>query len=222
MDRARTTLRLFVASPAVALRRALAQALDADASIEVVGEAKSSAQALARVPTLAPDVLLAGAHLRNPDSPQLCRQLRTVVPDLHVLMMGVFPPPSLVNAAIRAGASGVLPHTIDIDELVAAVQTTANGQMVMSTHDLQSALATEESSPLRALNQGERTLFGLVGEGLSNREIAIKLNLSEGTVRNYVSRMLRRLRLTRRAEVVTMAARLQAEQRRWYPPHVSG
>ena len=209
-------IRLFLASPALAIRRALARALDAEAEIEVVGEARSAAQALARVPAARPQVLLAGAHLREPDSSEMCRRLLAGLPELNVLFIGVNADPELVASVIRAGAAGVLPHTIDEDELVEAIRTAAAGRLVMSKETLTDLLRTERaaaaSDPLANLTSLERELFALVGEGLTNAEIAERMHLSPGTVRNYVSRLLRKLQVERRAQVVALAARRDVER----------
>src|SRR4029079_13517080 len=96
LDSVPEPIRLFLASPALAIRRALARALDAEAEIEVVGEARSATQALARVPAVRPDVLVAGAHLREPDSSEMCRRLLAGLPELNVLFIGVNADPELV------------------------------------------------------------------------------------------------------------------------------
>lgn len=209
-------IRLFLASPALAIRRALARALDAEGDIEVVGEARSASQALARVPAARPHVVVAGAHLREPDAPEMCRQLLAGMPELNVLLIGVNATQDLVASVIRAGAVGVVPHTIDIEALVEAIRTAASGRMVMSTDELTDVLRAERaattSDPLANLTPLERELFALIGEGLTNAEIAERTRLAPGTVRNYVSRLLRKLQVERRAEVVAMAARRDVER----------
>lgn len=209
-------IRLVIVSPALAIAHGLAEALDATPEIMVVGEVPSSRQAMARVPAQRPhpDVVLCGAHLTNPDSPEMCQRLRAAVPGLNVLMFGVYASPKLVNAAIHAGASGVVEHTIDLDDLVAAIVTTAKGNMVMSASTLHTALhaSSEESAQFASLTPMERELFALVGDGLSNAEIAERLHLSEGTVRNYTSRMLGKLALTRRSQVAAMVAKMPTQR----------
>jgi two-component system response regulator DevR len=204
-------VRLFLVSPALAIRRALARALDAEPQLVVVGEARTSAQAVARVPAVRPDVVLASAHLTDPDSPEMCRLLRDGMAELQVLIVGVNAPLALVEAVVRAGAAGVVPHTIDEPELVEAIETVASGRTVMSTETLMTILRAESNAedrdPLAHLSGLERELFYLVGEGLSNAEIAERLHLSTGTVRNYVSRLLRKLNVDRRAQVIALAAR---------------
>ena len=215
LDSVNEPIRLFLASPALAIRRALARALDAEADIEVVGEARSATQALARVPAVRPHVVVAGAHLRDPDSPEMCRRLLAGMPELNVLFIGVNATPELVASVIRAGAAGVVPHTIDEDELVEAIRTAAAGRMVMSKDTLTDVLQAERAAttidPLANLTSLERELFALIGEGLTNAEIAERMHLVPGTVRNYVSRLLRKLHVERRAQVVALAARRDVE-----------
>jgi two-component system response regulator DevR len=205
-----TPVRLFLVSPALALRRALAQALDNEAEIEVVGEAGTSTEALARVPAARPDVVLTGSRLRDPDPVEMCRLLLVAMPSLHVLVVDVDENEKLVASAISAGASGVVPETSDEDDLVDAIETAAAGQMVMSTKALMNILNADRKGvedPLANLTPVERELFELVGQGLSNAEIADAMRLAPGTVRNYVSRLLRKLAFERRAQIVALAAR---------------
>jgi DNA-binding NarL/FixJ family response regulator len=215
---------LFLVSPALAIRHALAQALDAQPHIVVVGEGRTSASALTRVPAARPDVVLAGAHLTDPDSPEMCRRLRELMPGLQVLMIGVNAPVKLIEAAVRAGAAGVVPHTIALPDLVATIETAASGHTVMSTDMLTDMLRADASpgkrDPLAGLSGLERELFYLVGEGLTNAEIAVRLRLSPGTVRNYVSRLLRKLGLERRAQVMALAARQDTPPTSWGTPSV--
>ena len=174
-------VRLFLVSPAVALRQSLARGLQAREDLDVVGEASSSRQGVSRVAAVRPDVVLAGAHMRDPDSIEMRRQLRTAVADVQVLLLALYPAQEFVAAAVSAGAAGVLPHTIDEDELVQAVQTAAAGQMVMDTKTLMRMLQDQRPAPrdpLGDLTPLERELFALVGRGLTNAEIAQALHLS--------------------------------------------
>ena len=117
---------------------------------------------------------------------------------------------TLIDAALRAGAAGVVPHTIDEPELVEAIETAAAGRAVMSTDTLTNILRSDalaaEPDPLADLSGDDRELFYLIGEGLTNAEIAAELHLSVGTTRNYVSRLFRNLGVDRRAQVAAMAA----------------
>ena len=204
-------IRLFLVSPALAIRRALARSLDKEPEILVVGEARSTVEAMARTPATRPHVVLAGAHLRDPDTPEMCRRLHASMPEVHILVIGVNASHELVAEAMSAGAAGVLPHTVDDKELMDAIRTAAAGRLVMSTGAFMELLhgrVKEAPDPLEMLTPLERELFDLVGEGLSNAEIAERLHLSQGTVRNYVSRLLHKLQFDRRAQLVARAARL--------------
>ena len=206
-----TPVRLFLVSPARAVRRALALALDDEDDIEVVGEADTSREALARVPAVRPDVVLAGSRLRDPDSAEMCRLLLEARPDLHVLFIDVDADQKLVAEVMTAGASGMVPDTSDEDDLVDAIETAAAGRTVMSAKALRTILHASQKvvapDPLAGLTPLERELFDLVGQGLSNAEIAREMRLAPGTVRNYVSRLLRKLGVERRAQLVVLAAR---------------
>jgi two-component system response regulator DevR len=209
-----TPVRLFLVSPALAVRRALAQALDAEEEIEVVGEADTSTQALARVPAVRPDVVLAGSRLRDPDSAEMCRLLLAGLPGLHVLIVDVDADQKFVTKVISAGASGMVPETADEDDLVDAIETAAAGRTVISTQVLMNILNRQNESaadPFATLTPLERELFELVGQGYSNAEIAEQMRLAPGTVRNYVSRLLRKLAVERRAQLVALAARRKPE-----------
>jgi two-component system response regulator DevR len=137
--------------------------------------------------------------------------MREATPDVQVLMVGVNAALPLIEAVVRAGAAGVVPHTIDEPELVEAIEAVASGRTVLSTEVLTSILRAESKAvppdPLAHLSGLERELFYLVGEGLTNAEIADRLHLSTGTVRNYVSRLFRKLDVQRRAQVIALAAR---------------
>ena len=146
----------------------------------------------------------------------MCRRLLAGMPELNVLFIGVNATPELVASVIRAGAAGVVPHTIDVDALVDAIRTAASGRMVMSKDELTDVLQAERaattSDPVANLTSLERELFALIGDGLTNAEIAERMRLAPGTVRNYVSRLLRKLQFERRAQVVALAARRDVER----------
>ena len=114
-------------------RRALARSLDGEAEILVVGEAASAVDALARAPAARPHLVLTGAHLRDPDTPELCRRLHGAMPGVHIIVVGVNASRELVAELISSGAAGVVPHTIDDKELMDAIRTAAAGRVVLST-----------------------------------------------------------------------------------------
>lgn len=209
-------IRLFLVSPAVAIRRALARVLDDEVEIAVVGQARTATEALRRIPAAGPNVVLSGSGLAHPSSLELVRRIRDDNPDIQVLIVGVDVGQDFIAEAIEAGAAGVLAHTIDEHELVDAITTAAAGRMVVTTDTLSRILGERGADlvapdPLADLTEVEKELFQLVGDGLTNAEIAEAMRLSPGTVRNYVSRLLRKLEVDRRAAVIAMSVRRQAK-----------
>ena len=128
-----------------------------------------------------------------------------------MLLLALYPGQEFVSAALSAGVAGVLPHTIGPRELIQAIQTAAAGHMVLTTQALMGVLQRERTAlsqdPVATLAPLDRELFALVGQGLTNREIARRLHLSPGTVRNYVSRLFRKLDVDGRGQVIALAAR---------------
>jgi two-component system, NarL family, response regulator DevR len=172
-------IRVFLVDGHEVTRRGVATVLAVDPHIRVVGEAESVDQARRRVLAVRPDVaVVAGA--------QLCADLRSVLPGLQCLVLGQDVSPESVQAAIRAGASGYLVK----DVRGALSEPSANGH---------------HQNRLTMLTDRERQLRKLLGEGLSNREIADRLGLGVKTVKNYVSLLLAKLQLTNRTQAAVLA-----------------
>lgn len=166
------------------------------------------------MPAVRPDVVLAGSRLHDPDSAELCRLLLDALPELHVLVVDVDADQKLVARMISAGASGMVADTADEEDLVDAIETAAAGQMVMSARTLMGILRRQhepEPDAVDSLTPLERELFDLIGQGLSNTEIGIRLRLAPGTVRNYVSRLMRKLSVDRRAQLIALAVRREPD-----------
>jgi DNA-binding NarL/FixJ family response regulator len=199
-------IRVFLVDAHEVARRGVATVLAADPHIRVVGEAESEDQALRRVLAVRPDVaVVAGA--------QLCADLRSALPGMRCLVLEQDASPEAVSAAIRAGASGYLVKDVSSAELVAAVRRVAAG------HTLFAAATIALSGPISnghhqnrlmlLLTERERQLLQLLGEGLSNREIAERLGLEVKTVKNYVSMLLAKLQLANRTQAAVLATQLR-------------
>jgi DNA-binding NarL/FixJ family response regulator len=197
-------IRVFLVDAHEVARRGVATVLAADPRIRVVGEAESVDQARRRAPAVRPDVaVVAGA--------QLCADLRSVLPGVRCLVLGQDVSPEAVSAAIRAGASGYLVKDVRSAELVAAVRRVAAGHTLF----VAATIAPSEPSSnghhqdrLALLTSRERQLLQLLGEGLSNREIAERLRLEVKTVKNYISPLLAKLQLANRTQAAVLATQL--------------
>jgi two-component system response regulator DevR len=201
---------LFLVSHAVALRRGLAVLLDADPRFAVVGEGNSAAEARARVPAVTPDLVVVSRRLPDGTGFDLTRELRSARPGQRVLILSVEVDDVMSAEALDAGAAGLVTAFIDERDLSDALVRAACGETLVAADVVRRLLEANRRSapdPLISLTPLERELFELVGEGLTNPEIADRLRLSHGTVRNYVSRMMHKLGMERRAQVVALATR---------------
>ena len=198
-------IRVFLVDAHEVTRRGVATVLGADPQIRVVGEAESVEQARRRVLAVRPDVaIVPGA--------QLCADLRVVLPGLHCLVLGQEVSPAAVAAAIRAGASGYLVKDVRGAELVAVVRRVADGQTLFDAATIGLSGPNSDGhhrDRLTVLTGRERQLLQLLGEGLSNREIAERLRLEVKTVKNYVSLLLAKLHLTNRTQAAVLATQMR-------------
>jgi len=196
------------------VRRGVADVLESDPSITVIGEAKNASEALARVPALRPDVAVLDVRLPDGDGVSVCRELRSHLPDLKVIMLTSYSDDEALFDAIMAGASGYLLKQILGQDLVSAVRTVAAGGSLLDPTATTAVLermrrAAEPAGPLAKLSDQERTVLELIGEGLTNRQIGERMFLAEKTVKNYVSHLLAKLGLERRTQAAVLATELR-------------
>ncbi|MEV7521857.1 response regulator transcription factor [Streptomyces sp. NPDC091371] len=214
---AQLPVRVFLLDDHEVVRRGLRDLLDAEPDIEVVGEASTAAEALARGPAVRPDVAVLDVRLPDGDGITVCRELRSRMPGLACLMLTSFDDEDALLDAVMAGAAGYVLKQIKGSDLVSAVRAVASGQSMLdpaTTARLMRALrAPEPTEPaqdgrLSALSEGERAVLDLIGEGLTNARIAERLYLSEKTVKNRVSRLLGKLGVERRVQAAVIAAQV--------------
>jgi DNA-binding NarL/FixJ family response regulator len=172
---------------------------------------------LVAITTAAPDVAVLDVRLPDGSGVELCREIRSRTPSVHCLMLTSYADDEALLAAVLAGASGFVLKQILGANLVAAVRTVGNGGSLLdagSTAALMAKLRSgdQEVDPLAELTNQEREVFALIGEGMTNRQIAEKMFLAEKTIKNYVSRVLAKLDLQRRTQVAVMATRLQEKR----------
>jgi len=207
------TVRVFLLDDHEVVRRGVGDLLDAEPDLTVVGEAATAAEALARVPAVRPDVAVLDVRLPDGDGVTVCRQLRSMFPDLRCLMLTSFADDDALFDAIMAGASGYVLKQIRGTDLVGAVRTVASGQSLLDPRTTAKVLermraVAEDKGPVAGLSEQERTVLTLIGEGLTNREIGERMFLAEKTVKNYVSHLLAKLGMQRRTQAAILATEL--------------
>ncbi|WP_433472163.1 response regulator transcription factor [Spirillospora sp. CA-142024] len=213
------TIRVFLLDDHEVVRRGVAALLSAEDGIEIVGEAGTAAEAIARIPAVRPDVAVLDVRLPDGDGVTVCREIRSHMPELACLMLTSFDDEDALFDAVMAGAAGYVLKQIHGSDLVGAVRTVATGQSLLdprSTARMLERLRTrqEKKDPLKPLTDQERHILELIGEGLTNRQIGERLFLAEKTVKNYISNMFAKLGMSRRTQAAALAAQLKAASSR--------
>jgi DNA-binding NarL/FixJ family response regulator len=211
-------VKVFLVDDHEVVRRGLVDLLSADDELEVIGEAGSVAQALARIPALQPDVAVLDVRLPDGNGIELCRELLSLVPNLRCLMLTSFTSDEAMLDAILAGASGYVIKDIKGMELAAAIKDVGAGRSLLDNRAAAALMArlrydADHADPLSGLSDQERVLLDLLGEGLTNKQIAARMFLAEKTVKNYVSRLLAKLGMERRTQAAVFISRLDADHR---------
>ncbi|MCB5163852.1 response regulator transcription factor [Streptomyces bambusae] len=214
-------IRVFLVDDHEVVRRGLHDLLDAEPDITVVGEAATAEQALARGPALRPDVAVLDVRLPDGNGIAVCRELRSRMPDVACLMLTSFDDEDALLDAIMAGAAGYVLKQIKGSDLVSAVRTVATGQSMLDPattarlmHSLRDPEPVQEPEGTRLadLSERERSVLDLIGEGLTNQQIAKRLYLSEKTVKNHISRLLGKLGVERRVQAAVIAAQVHSQR----------
>ncbi|HVV25188.1 MAG TPA: response regulator transcription factor [Pseudonocardiaceae bacterium] len=216
-------LTVFLVDDHEIVRRGVADLLTEAGDITVVGQAGTAAEALASIPALRPDVAVLDMRLPDGNGVELCRDLRSMLPDLYCLILTSYTDEQAMLDAILAGAGGYVIKDIRGMDLVSAVREVGAGKSLLDNRAaavLMSRLRANLTGPgpLADLTEQERALLGLIGEGLTNRQIAERMFLAEKTVKNYVSRLLAKLGMERRTQAAVLVTRLRAEGHQPPPP----
>ena len=210
---------VFLVDDHEVVRRGLIDLLGSDPDLEVIGEAGTAAQAMAQIPALRPDVAVLDVRLPDGNGIELCRDLLSAMPDLRCLMLTSFTSDEAMLDAILAGASGYVVKDIKGMELARAIKEVGAGRSLLDNRAaaaLMSKLrgAAERTDPLSGLTDQEKVLLNLLGEGLTNKQIAARMFLAEKTVKNYVSRLLAKLGMERRTQAAVFVSKLGQQRRR--------
>jgi len=198
-----TPVRVVVVDDQELIRRGMRLLLETSEDVEVVGEAADGREALAVIRLAAPDVVLTDARMPQLDGVGLVRELGRQPHAPPAIMLTTFDDDVLVRSALDAGAAGFLMKDASVDELVGAIRSVMRGGMVIDPRVARTVLRRDESaapitdagpsSPLAVLTRAELEVGTLVATGATNTEIAAQLSLAEGTIKNHVSSLLRKL-----------------------------
>jgi DNA-binding NarL/FixJ family response regulator len=207
-------IRVLIADDDHLMRAGLAELLTADAGIDVVGQAKTGREALEQTLTIRPDVVVMDVRMPDLDGIAATRELASAAPGARVLVLTTFEQDDYIFGALRAGASGFLLKRSRPEELIAAVHTIAAGDSLLSPSVTRRVIDRMARQPtpdvdnrdkLAELTPRERDVFVHAARGLSNREIARTLTVEESTVRTHIKRILMKLHLRDRIQIVIYA-----------------
>lgn len=217
-------LTVFVVDDHEVVRRGVSDLLDDNDDLSVVGEASTAAEAYTRILATRPQVAVLDVRLPDGNGIELCRDLRSELPDLRCLMFTSYTDDEAMSDAILAGAVGYVLKDVRGTDLVDAVRAVGAGRSLLPeqaksrvTERWRSQVATP-AGPLAGLTDQERAVLTLIGEGLTNRQIGERMFLAEKTVKNYVSSVLAKLGLQRRTQVAVLATELRDRQARGRAP----
>ncbi|MBL7499441.1 response regulator transcription factor [Frankia sp. CNm7] len=207
--------RVFLLDDHEIVRRGIREMLEDTGEITVVGEAASAAEALRRIDAARPDVAVLDARLEDGSGIDVCREIRSAHPEIGCLILTSYDDDDALFSAIMAGAAGYLLKQIKGTDLIGAIRAIAAGRSLLDPAVTQRVLARLREGPaedrrLAMLGEREREVLRLIAEGLTNRQIASRICLSEKTIKNYVSAILDKLELTSRTQAAVFATRLSA------------
>jgi two-component system response regulator DevR len=209
-------IRIFLLDDHEIVRRGIADLLNAQTGFEIVGEASTATEALNRIPAVKPDVAILDARLPDGSGIDVCRDIRSALPDTHCLILTSYDDQDALLAAVLAGASGYVLKEVRAAGIVDAVRQVALGRSLIDPSVVDQVMRRLREGPattskLDGLTEREREVLDLIAEGLSNRQIGERLFLAEKTVKNYVSSLLAKLGMERRTQAAVFGAEVRKE-----------
>jgi two-component system, NarL family, response regulator DevR len=208
------TIRVFLLDDHEVVRTGLRTLLEGAEDVAVVGEAATVAEALARIPPIHPDVAILDVRLPDGSGVEVCREIRSQMPEIACLMLTSYADDEALFAAIMAGAAGYVLKQVGGRDLIGDLRKVAGGASLLDPALTESVMlrlsSGQDVDPLLAtLTPQERRILDLIAEGKTNRQIAAEMYLAEKTVKNYVSNLLDKLGMERRTQAASYAARLE-------------
>ncbi len=206
-------IRVFLLDDHEIVRRGIADLITAEPDIDVVGEAGTAAEALARIGAARPNVAVLDARLPDGSGVDVCRDIRSAHPDIGCLILTSYDDDEALFAAVMAGAAGYLLKEIRGASLVDAIRQVAAGRSLMDPKVTGRLLARlRDGKPhdkrLDALTSRDHDILALIADGMTNRQIGEHLHLAEKTVKNYVSSLLGKLGMQRRTQAAVFGAEI--------------
>lgn len=207
------SINVFVVDDHELVRRGLIDLISAENDLTVIGQAGSVKEALEEIAKAQPDVAVLDVRLPDGNGIELCREIRSIYPNMQVLMLTSFSDDEALLGAILGGASGFVIKDIKNLALLDAIRKVAQGESLLESATVARVRdrLRESSSPaggISELTAQERKVLEHIGQGLTNRQIANSMFLAEKTVKNYVSSLLAKLSLERRTQAAALAVRL--------------
>jgi DNA-binding NarL/FixJ family response regulator len=207
-------IRIFLLDDHEIVRRGIAELIGLQSDLEVVGEAGTAEEALIRITASQPDVAVLDVRLPDGSGVEVCREIRSLFPNIHVLMLTSYSDDEALFNAIMAGASGYVLKEIRGTDLINAIRQVASGKSLLDPSVTERVLerlrnGNKGSNELSGLTGQEKTILNLIGEGMTNRQIGEQMHLAEKTIKNYVSGLLAKLGMERRTQAAAYVARLE-------------
>ncbi len=207
-------IRLLIVDDHEMVREGLKAMLLSEPDFDIVGAASNAEQALATIEQMRPDVILLDVRLPGRSGIEVCRAVTERYPEMAVIILTTFSDESLVAQCIQAGARGFIVKDVERFDLKRSIRAVARGEAAIDTKAAVAVLAQLRRSPVtngeaypESLSSQQIVILRLVAQGLSSREIATQLYLSENTVKGYVQEILHRLGVKNRTEAVMVAVK---------------
>lgn len=195
-------IRVFLVDDHEIVRRGVADLINAEKDLEVVGEASTARQAVGRIAATLPDVAVLDVRLPDGNGVDLCRDIRSAYPQVNCLMLTAYDDDEASYTAVLAGAAGYVLKDIKGQGLLDSIRRVARGEVLVDRAVSRRVVETAAASanPLAVLSTRERQVLELIADGMTNRQIGEHLELAEKTVKNYVSGLLTKLGMERRTQ----------------------
>ena len=199
-------IRILIVDDHAVVRQSLRQVIDAQPDVEVIAEAADGDMAVQLAETLTPDVILMDLLMPEVSGVEAIKRIIAQQPSMRIVALTSSIEEKQVTEALQAGAQGYILKSSRVNDVIEAIRRVADGQNVLDPAAAQVIMQqTRIHDPLDTLTQRERDVFDHLAQGYTNPEISQKLNISEVTVRTHIAKLLEKLSLRDRTQVVIYA-----------------